>query len=476
MTPTDAELLTRYLQNRDEAAFTEIVRRHLGVVYAAALRRTGRAHLADDIAQAVFAQLARNARWLSGHPMLVAWLYRCTRNAAIDALRAEARRARLAQTAAAMTDDLSSPPPDVDWARLRPVLDDAIDGLKDRDREIVLLRFFQGLTFGEVGERMGISENTARMRSVRALERLREQLGRRGVGSTTAALGLLLANPALASAPAGLASAIAGASLAAVPAGVSSGLVSFFFMGKLTTPLIGAALGAALVTTLWYNTARGQQAAERERLQAENLRLTQVLKADELSDRAASAAQAIHTLQTTRARLSDQTRETAARAGTNPASNATRRAASPRGHRWAGQATPEDAGRSFAWASDVTDIDAIATLIWFEPEVRERARAMLATMPASIRADYPTPEAFYAFVIATDALFYPPPVPETAPRFKQVTLREGRVAFRRDGSNYNMQEYQQTPEGWKYVVPLVGVERWPANLDNQLLFKLSQHP
>ena len=139
-----------------------------------------------------------------------------------------------------------------------------------------------------------------------------------------------------------------------------------------------------------------------------------------------------------------------------------------------GQATPEDAGKSFAWACDVTDVAVLAKLLWFDPAARERARAILASMPASIQAECPTPEDFYAFVIAADALVYPPPVPETFSQFHAVELSAGRVAMRKGDAPRNVQEYQQTPEGWKYVVPTVGVERWPNNLNNELLTKLSK--
>lgn len=68
---TDAELLGRYAESRSEAAFAEFVRRHLNLVYFAALRRTGGAPLAEDIVQRVFTEAARDAA-LSGGPWLAA--------------------------------------------------------------------------------------------------------------------------------------------------------------------------------------------------------------------------------------------------------------------------------------------------------------------------------------------------------------------------------------------------------------------
>jgi RNA polymerase sigma factor (sigma-70 family) len=148
---TDAELLQRYARQHDERAFAELVQQHIGLVYAAAHRRSDdRAHLAEEITQRVFTDLARKSATLCHHPALTSWLYRSTRNAALAVTRSEVRRQRLNQTVAAMPD--TSPPLEasVDWERLHPVLDEVMDELKERDREIMLLRFFAGLSFAAI--------------------------------------------------------------------------------------------------------------------------------------------------------------------------------------------------------------------------------------------------------------------------------------------------------------------------------------
>jgi DNA-directed RNA polymerase specialized sigma24 family protein len=120
---TDAELLRRHGDHHDQGAFAELVSQNLDLVYAAALRRAGgRAHLAEEIAQKVFSDLARKAAVLVRHPALSGWLHQSTRYAAIDALRSERRRQKLAQTLSAMPDDHASVEPSVDWERLRPVV------------------------------------------------------------------------------------------------------------------------------------------------------------------------------------------------------------------------------------------------------------------------------------------------------------------------------------------------------------------
>src|SRR6202011_4303983 len=106
--------------------------------------------------------------------------------------------------------------------------------LNERDREIMLLRFLQGQTYAEVGAKLNLTENTARMRTERALGKLRYQLGKRGVTSTTAAVVLFLTNSSLVAAPAGLATTVTTAALAAASAGGAAGIASILFMSKLT--------------------------------------------------------------------------------------------------------------------------------------------------------------------------------------------------------------------------------------------------
>src|SRR4051812_47613149 len=91
--PDDAELLRRYAEENFEPAFTELVQRHLGLVYSAALRQVGGdAHHAEDVTQTVFSTLARKAASVARHPVLVGWLYTATHHAAAKVRRAEGRR------------------------------------------------------------------------------------------------------------------------------------------------------------------------------------------------------------------------------------------------------------------------------------------------------------------------------------------------------------------------------------------------
>jgi RNA polymerase sigma factor (sigma-70 family) len=239
----DAELLHRYVGQRAEAAFAELVHRHLRLVYGTALRRTnGDSHLAEEVAQEVFADLARHAPALQNHPVLGGWLYVTTRHAAASAMRAEQRRKAREEKAHAMRQDEALPAAE-NWDSLRPELDSLLDELDGRERDIVLLRFFDEQPFAEIGAALRISEDAARMRVERALDKLRTLLARRGVTSTTAALGLALTARAAVTVPSGLATTLSAQSLA-----LASGVGGAVSLGSLMTTksIIAAGIVAAI--------------------------------------------------------------------------------------------------------------------------------------------------------------------------------------------------------------------------------------
>jgi RNA polymerase sigma factor (sigma-70 family) len=177
---TDSQLLSEYVRAQDQRAFATLVERHSKLVYSAALRRTGDAHLADDVTQAVFVILARKAPALLGTSVLVAWLYKTTRYASMDALKLRGRRERHERKAAEMRVNAYDPEMEMKWPRVAELLDAAIDGLSESDRRAVLLRYYENRSFAEVGEQLGVAEEAARKRVNRATERLRAWLARRG--------------------------------------------------------------------------------------------------------------------------------------------------------------------------------------------------------------------------------------------------------------------------------------------------------
>jgi len=208
---SDGQLLRRYVDEGSQSAFTELVQRHVNLVYHAALRRVGRnAHSADDVTQKVFSQLARKAKSLQDHPNLVGWLYTSTRFAAADSVRGERRR-RVHEREAHLMSELDSTSPDA--RHLESFLDEAMDLLDERDREAVLLHFFKGLSFVEVGAALSLSADAARMRVSRALSRLRADLAKRGVASSATVLTAVLSTQSTIAAPAPLALAVANGAL-----------------------------------------------------------------------------------------------------------------------------------------------------------------------------------------------------------------------------------------------------------------------
>ena len=171
----DSELLRRYAQEKSESAFAELVQRKAGLVYSAALRQVnGDMPLAQDVTQAVFIDLARKASSIGSRPVLTSWLYVSTRYAATKAWRAKQRREARELEAQRMHDVDAGPENEADWSKLKPLLDEAMCELPDRDRTAILMRYFDGKPFAEMGAMLGIGESSARMKTERALEKLRE--------------------------------------------------------------------------------------------------------------------------------------------------------------------------------------------------------------------------------------------------------------------------------------------------------------
>ena len=294
-TMNDAELLQRYAESRCEAAFTELVKRHVDLVHSAALRQVGGdAQLAQDVTQSVFIDLARKAASMTARTVLTGWLYTSTRYAAANAVRAEKRRHAREQEAYAMQEISSTPEPNEAWDQLRPLLDEAMHELSERDRNAILLRYFEGRQLAEVGTKLGLSEDAARMRVGRALEKLRGRLAGRGVASTAAVLAALLASQTVTAAPAGLAVNIAGTALASATAGAASTLtlLKVLIMTKLKLGIISALIVAGVATPLLIqhqaqislqkdNRSLRQQSDEAaqqlSQLSAENARLSNLI-------------------------------------------------------------------------------------------------------------------------------------------------------------------------------------------------------
>jgi RNA polymerase sigma factor (sigma-70 family) len=285
----DFELVRCYAEERSEAAFAELVKRYIDFVYSAALRQVGGdAHLAEDVVQSVFVDLARKAGSFAEHTVLSGWLYTGTRYAAAKAVRHEQRRRAREQESFIMQEPFNGATGESSWDTVQPVLDSAMHALSERDRNAVLLRYFENRPLSEVGARLGLSEDGARMRVRRALEKLRDLLGRRGVSSTSAALATLLAQQTVSAAPAGLAGNIVGTALTST-AGSGPVLALLNLMNaKLKVGIVTAVVVAGVATPLAIhertqrdlraeNAALRRQIDELSPLAAENERLANLL-------------------------------------------------------------------------------------------------------------------------------------------------------------------------------------------------------
>ncbi len=198
----DMELLREYVQRNSEAAFAALVTRHVNLVYSAAMRKTGNLHAAEEITQAVFIILAKKARRLNPRSVLSGWLYQTARLVAASFLRAEIRRARREQEAYMRS--LSNESEAKIWPEIEPLLEDAMGRLGEKDRNAIVLRFFEGKSFHEIGAAVGASENAAKKRVGHALEKLRKFFAARGAVSTTAIIAGAISAGSVQAAPAAL--------------------------------------------------------------------------------------------------------------------------------------------------------------------------------------------------------------------------------------------------------------------------------
>jgi len=204
---SDIELLEQFARNRSEAAFAELVERHIGLVYSTALRKTGNPQLSEDVTQAVFILLARKADSLGPKTVLPGWLHNTARFTAANLRRAEQRRIRRDQEAF-MKSTMDEAAPDTLWRELSPLLDDAVAALGAGERDAIVLRFFQNRSLAEVGAALGASESATRMRVNRALEKMRKFFSRHGVIISSAAIGGTISANSAHAAPAGLATIV----------------------------------------------------------------------------------------------------------------------------------------------------------------------------------------------------------------------------------------------------------------------------
>ena len=289
MTSDSQRLLVEFTRTGSETAFRELVMRYTDLVYSVATRlMEGNTQLAQDVTQTVFIDLARLASQVPAEVMLGGWLHRRTCFVAATALRGERRRhsrERLAVEMNALHEDSQT-----NLASVTVGLDEAINHLGDEDRTAIVLRFFERSDFRSVGNFLGVSEDAARMRVTRAVEKLRVLLKQRGATLSVAALGTFLASEAVTAAPAGLAASLCATNLAATAtgSGPAATFLKIMTITKIKAGLVGVLLVAGIAAPLTvHRHAQSeiqkqqdllrQQAEQLSQLTAENEHLSNLL-------------------------------------------------------------------------------------------------------------------------------------------------------------------------------------------------------
>jgi RNA polymerase sigma factor (sigma-70 family) len=474
MTIESQTLLKEYAQKGSEAAFQELVRRYIDLVYSAALRlMDGDTHQAQDVAQIVFADLARLAETIPHEAKLGGWLHRRTCHAAATLLRSKRRRESRERQAAEMNalPDHS----EANLARIAPMLDEAINQLSAADRTAILLRFFEHKDFRVVGSVMGSNEDAAQKRVSRALEKLHSFLKREGVSLSAAALALVLAAGAVRAAPAGLSASISSAALASVTAGggTTLTLIKLMTMSKLQLS-IGVAIVAALAIPLVIqqealeklreeNAAIRQQSIDSARLAAENQQLTSELDAvraaaNQDTQQLAKLRQEVGMLRNNEAASAQTGHSGAVKSG----SNGDNKLDAPTVpllpvSKWAnvGNATPEAAWQTVRWALLNNDTNTLAQAIAWDADLKAKAQALFDSSSPSAQQAFGTVDG--AFAALMGAMTHGRNIVASGTVSQDISGDSGTLVVQEQKTDgqfvQNTIQMQLVDNGWRVMVP-----------------------
>ena len=213
----DFEWLQRFTRHGEESAFADVVRRHLDMVFATALRKVEDPGAAQEIAQNVFTVLARKAWQFAPDDSLPAWLHKAALLESKSWLRGELGRRRREETAAELGTTMNTPDNQLAFQALVPLLDEALLSLREKDRTALLLRFYESQSLRDVGAALGAGEDAARKRVESALEKVAEFFKRRGFKTATVAAAAAALQHTATSASATLVSAVVSAALQVAP-------------------------------------------------------------------------------------------------------------------------------------------------------------------------------------------------------------------------------------------------------------------
>jgi len=252
---SDRELIHQFVAAKSDEAFAQIVLRYAAMVYHSALRQVGDWPTAQDVTQTVFIVLWKKAGGLRDATALPAWLLSVTRLAARDAVKRREARKRNEQKAVAMNTSAES----IDLNALAWHLDGALASLPALDRSAVAMRYLSAMSFKQVGHALGVSDEAAKKRTARALEKLRAVLLRRGINSPADLLEESLAQFALLPVPPALTAQVLHAARngpTVSAAGITKGVLMALRIKAAATVSAAALLLLAAVATVVVATAR----------------------------------------------------------------------------------------------------------------------------------------------------------------------------------------------------------------------------
>ncbi len=243
MSSNDQAMQALWIERQDANAFTELVQRHAGMVYATCRRVLGNAGAAEDVAQECFMELARQRSVVA--PSLGGWLHRVavlrSRNRIRGDKRRSAREMRYALKQGAAVEPV--------WDDVKPHLDEAIAALPERLRTPVVQRFLEGRTQEQVARDLGVARSTAQHRIERGVEAIRRFLRKRGIVASSALLASLLTSNAVEAAPSTLVASLGERAVAghvSASAGASVPTISFLSNGLGKGIVVAAAVSLGL--------------------------------------------------------------------------------------------------------------------------------------------------------------------------------------------------------------------------------------
>jgi len=400
MNDIDQQLLQRYTRDQAEDAFAELVQRHLNLVYSAALRQVQSPQLAKDVSQSVFNDLARSAGQLKKNTVLSAWLYEVARRTSIDVIRQETRRKLREQAYTEM--NVIDVATDENWREVLPHLDAAMEELDSVDRAAVLLRFFENKSLQEVGEELGVSDDAARKRVRRAVERLREHLLKRGVAVGLSGLVVLIGANAVQAAPAGLAITISSAvPLTMATTAVATKTIAMTILQKAAVAVTACLVAGAGIYEVHQarqlreqvNVLRRQQEPMAMRVEQLTNQLgvlsNQLIGLDDENRRLKTNTLELLRLRATVTRLGSLNREVPESAATTPAREKSGGGPLVPASEFsnAGLGSPEATMRTLAWAEENKDKEMMAKIVDMEAVKTALYQMMKKTSPDISEAD-----------------------------------------------------------------------------------------